>query len=63
MTILPNTSVVIDPIMVLDDLTYEEKVCLLAGGDMWHTFPVPRLNVPRVRVSSVQVVAQMIRTA
>ena len=33
----------------LDQLTNEEKILLLCGMDNWHTYPVPRLDVPRVR--------------
>ncbi|WWD20488.1 hypothetical protein CI109_104964 [Kwoniella shandongensis] len=40
---------VIDPEAVLKELTSEEKIALLSGDDMWHTVPVPRLGVPRVR--------------
>lgn len=41
-----------DPEEVLFKLTREEKIALLSGDDMWHTAPVPRLGIPRVRVSS-----------
>lgn len=36
---------------VLSQLTVEEKISLLSGRDTWHTFSVPRLNVPSIRVS------------
>ena len=36
---------------LVDELTLEEKVALTAGSDMWHTVAVPRLGVPRLRVS------------
>ncbi|OCF78251.1 hypothetical protein I204_00188 [Kwoniella mangroviensis CBS 8886] len=42
-------SAVIDPEAILKQLTSEEKIALLSGDDMWHTVPVPRLGVPRVR--------------
>ena len=32
-------------------LTLEEAVSLLAGHDIWHTAPVERLGIPRMRVS------------
>lgn len=32
-------------------LTLEEAVSLLAGHDVWHTVPVERLGIPRMRVS------------
>ncbi|MCA9971307.1 MAG: glycoside hydrolase family 3 protein, partial [Anaerolineales bacterium] len=39
----------------LDDLlaalTLPEKAALLAGADMWHTVPVPRLGIPVMKVS------------
>lgn len=36
---------------ILDELTLEEKVSLLAGSNMWNTVPIPRVNVPKLRVS------------
>lgn len=36
---------------LLDQMTLEEKVSLLAGKDFWHTVPIPRLGIPSVRVS------------
>ncbi|KAH3672671.1 hypothetical protein WICMUC_004189 [Wickerhamomyces mucosus] len=36
---------------VLQKLTIEEKVNLLAGIDFWHTYAVERLNIPSIRVS------------
>ncbi|WRT65289.1 uncharacterized protein IL334_002232 [Kwoniella shivajii] len=44
-------SAVIDPETVLQSLSSEEKIALLSGDDMWHTVPVARLGVPRVRCS------------
>lgn len=36
---------------LIDELTIPEKVSLLAGVDFWHTYPIPRLNIPKIRVS------------
>lgn len=36
---------------LLAALTTEEKVALLSGSDAWHTTPVPRLGIGRVKVS------------
>lgn len=36
---------------VLNELTLEEKINLIAGADFWHTHKVDRLGVPAVRVS------------
>lgn len=47
-------SAIIDPEYVLSQLSSEEKIALLSGDDMWHTVPVPRLGVPRVRVSRLR---------
>lgn len=33
------------------ELTLEEAVSLLAGHDIWHTMPIQRLGIPRMRVS------------
>ncbi|KAI5479110.1 beta-glucosidase [Pseudohyphozyma bogoriensis] len=41
----------IDPEAILKQLSTDEKVDLLAGVDSWHTFPIPRLGVPKIRVS------------
>lgn len=35
----------------LNLLNIEEKIGLLGAVDFWHTFPVPRLNIPSIRVS------------
>ena len=50
MTVASHALAAIDPKEMLEQLTYEEKVTLLAGHDMWHTYPIPRLGIPRVRV-------------
>jgi beta-glucosidase len=36
---------------LLAELTLEEKVALCAGSDAWHTTPVPRLGIPRLKVT------------
>ena len=36
---------------LLEKLTVEEKISLLAGADFWHTVEIPRLGIPSVRVS------------
>ncbi|KAI9737342.1 MAG: hypothetical protein M1834_009496 [Cirrosporium novae-zelandiae] len=36
---------------LLQKLTLTEKVALTAGIDFWHTVPVPRLDIPSIRVS------------
>jgi beta-glucosidase len=36
---------------LLAEMTLEEKVSLLAGEDWWHTPPIDRLGVPRLKVS------------
>ncbi|KAH7401212.1 glycoside hydrolase superfamily [Pyrenochaeta sp. MPI-SDFR-AT-0127] len=36
---------------VLEQLTIDEKVSLLAGKDFWHTRDIPRLSVPSIRLS------------
>lgn len=36
---------------LLEQLTLEEKISLLAGKDFWHTVPIPRLDIPSIRVS------------
>jgi hypothetical protein len=43
----------LDPEALLLQLSSEEKIRLLSGDDMWHTAPVPRLGIPRVRVSDM----------
>ncbi|RDW95117.1 beta-glucosidase-4 [Coleophoma crateriformis] len=45
---LPEGSVVE---ALLDQLTLEEKVSLLAGANIWETVPVKRLNVPSLKVT------------
>ncbi|KAJ9144179.1 Beta-glucosidase [Pleurostoma richardsiae] len=36
---------------LLEQLTLDEKIGLLAGIDFWHTYPVPRLGIPSIRLS------------
>ncbi|KAK1149694.1 hypothetical protein N8T08_005247 [Aspergillus melleus] len=36
---------------LLKQLTLDEKVALLTGSDFWHTVPIPRLNIPSIRLS------------
>jgi beta-glucosidase len=43
----------LDPEALLLQLSSEEKIRLLSGDDMWHTAPVVRLGIPRVRVSDI----------
>ncbi|MFC5848766.1 glycoside hydrolase family 3 C-terminal domain-containing protein [Deinococcus petrolearius] len=36
---------------LLDQLTLEEQVALLAGADFWRTVPIHRLNIPALKVT------------
>ncbi|KAJ5626602.1 hypothetical protein N7528_004029 [Penicillium herquei] len=36
---------------IIKQLTQEEKVSLLSGEDFWHTVPIPRLDIPSIRLS------------
>src|SRR5262245_4401003 len=36
---------------LVDRMTLEERVSLLAGADFWRTVPVPRLGVPQLKVT------------
>ncbi len=36
---------------MIDNLTLDEKAALVAGADFMYTNPVPRLNIPSVRMS------------
>lgn len=36
---------------LLDQMTLEEQVSLLAGADIWRTAPIERLNIPQLKVS------------
>ena len=48
---LPKTTGQIDVEWAIENLTLKEKVTLLAGHNTWGTFPVERLNIPRILVS------------
>ncbi|KAJ5994252.1 hypothetical protein N7451_009976 [Penicillium sp. IBT 35674x] len=41
----------IDVEKAIEELTLGEKVALTAGRDFWHTVPIPRLNIPALRMS------------
>jgi beta-glucosidase len=41
----------IDVEKAIEELTLGEKVALTAGRDFWHTAPIPRLNIPSLRMS------------
>lgn len=41
----------INPKALLEQLMTPEKIALLSGEDGWHTVGIPRLGIPRVRVS------------
>jgi beta-glucosidase len=36
---------------LVSQLTLDEKAAFVAGSDAWHTTPVPRLGIPRMKVS------------
>ena len=36
---------------LIKELTLEEKVSILSGSDAWHTTPVERLSIPRVKMT------------
>src|SRR5918912_657748 len=36
---------------LLGQMTLEEQVSLLAGADFWRTVPIPRLNIPALKVT------------
>ncbi|MFN8470976.1 MAG: glycoside hydrolase family 3 C-terminal domain-containing protein [Anaerolineae bacterium] len=36
---------------LVEQMTTEEKISLLAGADFWHTVPVPRLGIPSIKVT------------
>jgi beta-glucosidase len=41
----------LDADALLAELTLEEKASLCLGSDLWHTTPVPRLDIPAIMVS------------
>nr|WP_272212651.1 hypothetical protein [Marinicella sp. W31]MDC2878567.1 hypothetical protein [Marinicella sp. W31] len=47
----PKTGNPVDIERLLEQLTLEEQVSLMAGADFWTTVAVPRLNIPAVKVS------------
>ena len=36
---------------LLKELTLEEKISILSGSSAWHTTAVPRLNLPRGKMT------------
>lgn len=36
---------------LIEQMTIEEQVSLLAGANFWETVPLPRLGIPAIRVS------------
>ncbi len=36
---------------LLSQMTLDEKISMLAGQDLWHTVPVPRLGIPSIKTS------------
>lgn len=36
---------------VIAEMTLSEKISMLAGQDLWHTIPIPRLNIPALKVT------------
>lgn len=36
---------------LIQQMTLDEKISLLAGRDMWHTVPIERLGIPAIRVT------------
>lgn len=36
---------------LLGQMTLEEKISMLAGADLWHSVPVPRLGIPQLKVT------------
>ena len=36
---------------LISELTLEEKVSILSGSSAWHTTAVPRLNIPRIKMT------------
>ena len=55
MTIKEQSAEIADPEArieaLLDALTLEEQVALLAGADFWTTVPIERLGIPAVKVT------------
>ena len=36
---------------LLNEMTIEEKISMLAGADLWHSVPVPRLGIPQFKTT------------
>ena len=36
---------------LLEQLTLEEKACLLSGHKSWHSVAIPRLNIPSIFIT------------
>lgn len=36
---------------LLKQMTLDEKISMLAGADLWHSIPVPRLGIPQFKVT------------
>ena len=36
---------------LLKQMTIEEKISMLAGADLWHSVPVPRLAIPQFKTT------------
>lgn len=36
---------------LLSQMTLDEKIAMLAGADLWHSVPVPRLGIPQFKVT------------
>ena len=36
---------------LIKQMTVDEKISMLAGADLWHTVPVPRLGIPQIKVT------------
>ncbi|MGZ9224871.1 MAG: hypothetical protein ACXW4M_04885 [Anaerolineales bacterium] len=36
---------------LLQQMTLDEKISMLAGADLWHTVAVPRLSIPQFKVT------------
>lgn len=39
-----------DILTVVDKLTKDEAIALIAGSGFWHTHAIPRLGIPAVKV-------------
>ncbi|RVX67612.1 hypothetical protein B0A52_08141 [Exophiala mesophila] len=50
-TLGPDTSPQADIPYLISQLTLDEKASLIAGADLWTTNPVPRLGIPKLKVT------------